>query len=234
MQVQFLPGALTLTIVKPIAHVDGIVYGLLEAADEPEMIQVLADAFSRHDPPAVALGLSASDIAQIVKSFAPKVLAEELTIVARDAAGRMVGVMFTEDFGTPSPDLGALPEGFEAIGMLLDRLDLPYRETHDVVPGSHLHLLMVAVSDVATRAGVAQTLIRVCVDQGAKRGYRWAIAEATGVVSQHIFRKLGFIELDVVPYGEFEVNGQRVFATIADHRGAVLMERSVDPRDVEI
>lgn len=221
-------------IVKSITQVDGITYGLLDVTDEREMIQVLAEAFSRHDPPAVALGLSASDIAHIVKSFAPKMLAEELTIVARDAAGEMVGVMFTDDFGTPSPDLGGLPDGFEAIGILLDRLDHSYRETHDVVPGSHLHLLMVGVSDVATRSGVAQTLIGVCLDHGSKRGYRWAIAEATGVVSQHIFRKMGFNELDVVPYGEFEVDGQRVFATIAEHRGAVLMERSVDPGDVQI
>jgi ribosomal protein S18 acetylase RimI-like enzyme len=228
---EFVKGGQGYAIVKSITQVDGIIYGLLEATDEPEMVQVLAEAFSRHDPLAIALGLSVSDVAQIVEAFAPKMLKEELTIVARDAGGEMAGVMFTDDFGTPSPDVGALPEEFDAIGMLLDRLDLPYRETHEVVPGSHLHLLMVGVSDGATRRGVAQALIRVCLDHGSKRGYRWAIAEATGVVSQHIFRKLGFNELDVVPYREFEVDGQRVFATIAEHRGAVLMERPVDPGD---
>jgi ribosomal protein S18 acetylase RimI-like enzyme len=214
--------------MRILTELRGIKYGLLEREDVGDMARVLGDVFSRRDPPAIAVGMSATDIKEFVDIFGPKALAEDLTIVARNSSGELVGAMFTEDFGTSPPaDVTRAPASFAPVGALLDSLDDEYRATHPVVPGSHLHLFMVGVSDSFGGAGIAQTMITLCLTNGAQRGYRLAITEATSRTSQHIFRKLGFRDFCTRSYKEFLYEGRHVFESIRAHGGTVLMERSV-------
>jgi ribosomal protein S18 acetylase RimI-like enzyme len=215
--------------MRTLTELRGINYGLLEREDIGDMARVLGDVFSRRDPPAIAVGMSASDIERFVGIFGPKALADDLTIVARNSSGELVGAMFTEDFGTPPPaDVIRVPASFAPVGALLDSLDDEYRATHPVVPGSHLHLFMVGVSDSFGGAGIAQTMITLCLTNAARRGYRLAVTEATGRTSQHIFRKLGFQDVCRRSYDQFLYDARRVFESIAAHGGTVLMERSID------
>jgi ribosomal protein S18 acetylase RimI-like enzyme len=219
--------------MRVLAEVRGIKYGLLEREDIPGMARVLAEVFSQHDPPAIAAGMSITDIEEIVGIFGPKALAEGLTIVARNSSGELVGAMLTEDFGTPPPcGFAGAPARFAPIVALLESLDDEYRRTHSVVPGSHLHLFMVGVSNSFNGAGIAQTMITVCLTNGAEHGYRLAITEATGPVSQHIFRKLGFRELLTSSYRDFLHEGRHPFEPITQYGGTILMERRFGPAHV--
>jgi ribosomal protein S18 acetylase RimI-like enzyme len=214
--------------MRILTEVRGIRYGLVEHEDVREMAGLLGDVFSRRDPPAIAVGMSATDIEGLVRIFGPKALAEGLTIVARNSSSELVGAMLTEDFGTPPPaDVDRAPARFAPVGALLDSLDDEYRATHPVLPGSHLHLFMVGVADSFGGAGIAQTMITLGLTNGAQHGYRLAVTEATGRTSQHIFRKLGFQDLCTRSYKEFLHQGTRVFASVEADGGTILMERSV-------
>ncbi len=53
------------------------------------------------------------------------------------------------------------------------------------------------------------------------------MTEATNPVSQSVFRRLGFVERARRSYAEHRFEGRAVFASIAEHGGPMLMERSI-------
>lgn len=214
--------------MKPLVKLNGIRYGLLQDQDLEEMAQLIGEAFSHSDPLGVAAGMSADELAAFVRLFSPKAVAEGLTVIARDASGRLIGAMFSDDLATPPPDgLETLPASFAPVGALLETLGNQYHHSQVIVPGSHAHLNMLAVLPSVAGRGIAQGLVRVCLENAAARGYRIAVTEANGRVSQHIFRKLGFRECFKVSYSDFVFDGQRVFAPIVSHGGAILMEANL-------
>jgi len=179
--------------MKLLSELENIRYSILEKEDVTEMARIIAEVFQT-DLLSLAAGMHREDLEDFVLTFGSKAAAEGLTVIARDYSGKMVGAMFTDDFGTPLPNLQNLPESFAPVGAILERLDEQYQHTHTIVPGSHAHLNMLARLSDATGRGIAQTMIRICIENAKNCGYRLAIVEANGPVSQHIFRKLGFQE----------------------------------------
>jgi len=209
--------------------VDDIEYGLLEQTEAGAMVSVIAEAFSRYEPLAIALGLSASELEQLVSAFMPGALSENLTVVAGEASSKdIIGALFVEDFGTPPPEGldGSVPAP-APIGALLEALESQYRATRTIGPGTHLHLVMLAVVQRATGRGIARRLISTCLANGKTRGYVTAMTEATGSASQHVFRSLGFREVLSSPYKDFLFDGQAVFSSIVGPEATVLMEREL-------
>jgi len=210
-------------------RVAGIEYGVLESVELDAMSCLLAEQFSRHEPLAVAVGLPYAQIRAQVAAFGPKALAERLTIVARDSStGELLGALLTEDFATPLPtDVAMAAPDFAPLGSLLEGLDNRYRAAHPVEPGTHLHLFMLGVATQVACRGVGSTLVATCLANGRQRGYTTAVTEATGAISQHVFRKLGFRELFLASYKTFQFHGERVLASIAEPEGTILMARSI-------
>lgn len=205
----------------------GIRYGVFELSDQDEMVPLLAEAFSRDDPLAVALGLSAKEFERSVRPFCPRAAAEGLTIVARSAVtGEMVGALLAEDFTAPPPaGSEQASEKFQPIFTMLAQLDAQYQRDKTVEPGAYLHLLLLGIARPFTGRQVAQRLVAVCEDNGKRRGYRVAVTEATGSVSQHIVRKQGFADRLQMSYQEYRYQGMPVFASIEGHRGIILMDK---------
>jgi len=65
------------------------------------------------------------------------------------------------------------------------------------------------------------------LENGAGKGYRTGVAEATGLVSQHICRKFGFVDRFEIPYKTFTFQGKRVFESIEGHRSIILMDKAL-------
>lgn len=201
------------------------------ASDADAMAKLLGEVFSRRDPPAVAVGLTASEFEAFVRLFCPKAETEGLTIVARLAGtGELVGALLTEDSASAMPDgMDRLSAKFEPIFDILGQLDAEYRGDRTVVPGESLHLFLLGVSDRVAGRGVGRRLVAECLEHGARKGYRRAVTEATNKVSQHIFRKEGFVERVSRSYEAHRFHGGAVFASIAEHGGPMLMEKSLTP-----
>jgi len=204
-----------------------IEYGVYVASDADEMVRLLGGVFSRHDPPAVAVGLTASEFASFVRMLCARAAVEGLTIVARLAGtGQLVGALVTEACASAPPDgLDRLSTKFEPIFDLLGELDTEYRRDQAARPGESLHLFLLGVAESVAGRGVAQQLVATCLGHGARKGYRMAVTEATNKVSQHIFRKQGFVEQVRRSYASYRLDGRAVFASIQDHEGPILMDK---------
>jgi len=74
---------------------------------------------------------------------------------------------------------------------------------------------------------LSQQLVVACLEHGNRRGYRLAVTEATNKISQHIFRKQGFVERAKRSYAAHPFDGQHIFASIAEHGGPILMDKSL-------
>jgi ribosomal protein S18 acetylase RimI-like enzyme len=202
-------------------------YGLYTASDADEMTGLLGEVFARRDPPAVAAGLTSSEFEAFVRLFCPTAEADGLTIVARSAeTGEMLGALLTEDSAS------ALPEGVDQLGAkfnpifdILGQLDEEYRRGQTVHPGESMHLFLLGVAQRIVGQGVAQRLVAECLANGARRGYRVAVTEATNNTSQHIFRKHGFVERVRRSYRDHRFEGREVFASISEHGGPILMDK---------
>ncbi len=213
-----------------LVQANGIDYGLIERADIGEMEDLLASVFSRSDPPAVAAGLSFDQVHELVRLYGERAPEDFLTVIAKSqGSGRLVGAMLSDDFASPPPDhLDNLLQGnFKSIAVLLESLDNQYRHVQKVDPGKILHLLMLGVAPDFGGRGIARMLVQQTLENGKRRGYERAVTEATGNVSQHIFRHQGFVERFRIPYKEFLHDGKRPFNTISDHEAIILLERDL-------
>lgn len=208
-----------------------IEYGVYVPSDAEAMTKLLGEVFSRHDPPAVAAGLTSSEFEDFVGLLCPKAAEEGLTAVARLAGtGELIGALLTEDSTSGLPDgIDRLSAKFDPIFDILGQLDTEYRSGRTVRRGELLHLFLLGVSDSVAGRGVAQQLVAACLELGLRKGYRMAVTEATNMVSQHIFRKQGFVGRVQRSYEAYRFNGRQVFASIAEHRGPILMDKSLAP-----
>ena len=209
--------------------IEGIEYAVCGPGDTLEMGRLLAESFTRHDPPAVAVGLTREEFEAFVTPWLPGAGADGLSIVARDVAtGHLAGALLTDDAAVPPPQgLDDVSEKFAPIFDLLGQIDTEYRQGRDVDPGQSLHVFLLGVADQFTRRSIGQHLVTACLANGAAKGYMSAVTEATNPISQHIFRTLGFEKRAQRSYGEYRLDGIPVFASIAEHGGPMTMDRTI-------
>ncbi len=216
-------------IDAPPQVISGIEYSVCRPDDAAEMGRLLAESFTKHDPPAVAAGLAADEFEEFVTLWSETAGEDGLTIVARDiATHQLAGALLTDDAASsPPPGLNAITEKFDPILDLLSQIDSDYRTGRTIEQGQYLHLFLLGVADQFTRRRIGQHLVAVCLANGAINGFTSAVTEATNPVSQHIFGQLGFEKRAERSYAEYRFNGQPVFASIAQHGGPMTMDRNI-------
>ncbi len=216
-------------INAPLRTISGIEYSVCGPEDTPDMSRLLAESFTQHDPPAVAVGLTPNEFEAFVDLWSPAAGVDGLTIVARDVATRkLAGALLTDDAASPPPEgLDSVSEKFEPILDLLGQLDAEYRNERTIEEGQYLHLFLLGVSEQFTRRMIGQHLVAACLANGAIKGYTSAVTEATNAVSQHIFGRLGFKKRAERSYGEYRLDGAPVFASISKHGGPMTMDRII-------
>ena len=206
-------------------------YSVYRASYADVMAVLLADAFTRHDPPAVAVGLTSAEFEAFVRLLTASAAEEQLTIVARLAgSGEIIGALLVEDCSAPPPDgMDRLNPKLDPIFGILGELGTEFWGDRSIAPGESLHLFLLGVSEKAAGKGVGSGLVATCLANGLRRGYTSAVTEATNKVSQHIFRKHGFVDRVSRSYGDYRFGGKVVFASIADVGGPILMEKRLAP-----
>ena len=216
-------------IDAPPQVISGIEYSVCRSEDTTEMGRLLAENFTRHDPPAIAVGLTPDEFEAFVAPWSPTAGEAGLTIVARDVAtGQLAGALLTDDAASPPPPgLDAISAKFHPILDLLDQIDSEYRNGRTIDPGQYLHLFLLGVAEEFTGRKIGQRLVEVCLANGAKKGYAVALTEATNPVSQHIFGQLGFEKRAERSYAGYRLDGEPVFASIAEHGGPMTMDRII-------
>lgn len=208
-----------------------IEYSVYTADDEDELSVLFGNVFSRRDPPAYAVGLTAAEFEAFVRLLVPKAEGEGLTRVARNAeTGEMIGALLNEDCAAAMPDgLDELSPKFDPVFDILVPMSEEYWGDRQPQQGEALHMFLLGVAESAAGCGVAQRLVADSLALGSSKGYRKAVTEATNKTSQHIFRKLGFEERVRRSYASHHFEGQSLFASIAEQGGPILMDRTLTP-----
>jgi hypothetical protein len=208
---------------------EGVQYELFDISELDEMAMMAGEAFARYEPVTSALGIPSEDFAEFVRLLGPQAVQNELTVVARDQeANQIIGAMITDDFaGEPAEEIRRLGDNFEPVWAILDELDTLYKQGRILPKGEYLHFFLLAVDHRQTGKNVARNLVLTCLENGVGKGYKTGIVEATGIVSQHIFRQFGFVDCFEVPYKTFTFQGKRVFDSIEGHHGVILMDKAL-------
>ncbi|MGA8877378.1 MAG: GNAT family N-acetyltransferase [Candidatus Korobacteraceae bacterium] len=202
-------------------------YAIARLSDSDDIARLLAQVFSESDPPAVAMALSFEEMEQFLQVVVPNVIPDGLTVIARSKdTGKVAGAMLSDDFASPpAADPGQISSKLLPILSMLDSLDEQFRRGKTIARGQYLHLFMLGVDSQFAGRGVGQGVVESSIENAVQMGYRIALTEATGRVSQHIFRKNGFVERFSMSYQDFIYENKKVFASIQDHDQAILMER---------
>jgi hypothetical protein len=206
---------------------EDVQYELFDISELDEMAMMAGEAFARYEPVTSALGIPSEDFADFVRLLGPKAVQEELTVIARNQeTNQIIGAMITDDFATEPPkEIWCLGDNFEPVWTILDELDTQYKQGRSLPKGQYLHFFLLAVDHRQTGKNVARNLVQTCLENGVRKGYKTGVVEATGIVSQHIFRQFGFVDCYEVPYKTFTFQGNRVFESIEGHHGIILMDK---------
>jgi ribosomal protein S18 acetylase RimI-like enzyme len=208
---------------------EGVQYELFDIGQLHEIAAMTAEIFARYEPVTSALGISLKDFADFVRLLGPKVEQEELTVIARNQdTNQIIGAMVTDDFSIEPPEeMRHLGDKFEPLWAILDELDAQYKQGRILPKGEYLHLFLLAVDLQQSGKNIAKNLVQTCLKNGVRKGYTTGVVEATGVVSQHIFRKFGFVDRFEAPYKTFTFQDKPIFESIKDHHGIILMDKAL-------
>ncbi|MGR8929568.1 MAG: GNAT family N-acetyltransferase [Gammaproteobacteria bacterium] len=208
----------------------GVQYEIFSILALNGMASVVAEAFTRYEPMTVIQNIQAEEFVAFVKCLGCKAQRERLTIIASDVDSRQViGALIADDLASDSPEgIARISDKFDPILALLGELDAQYTAGANLRLGDYLHLFMIAVTQRYKRKKVAQNLIQLCLENGINKGYKVAVTEATGTISQHIFKnRFGFEDRYEISYKGFVYKGERIFEAIAGHAGVILMDKQL-------
>lgn len=209
-------------------EMEGVRYELLTKDTLNRTAVMTAEAFAFHDPVITSLRIPSGDFAEFVRLLGLRA-EEELTVIATDLkSGQIIGAMITDDFAiNPPAKIKQLGEKFEPLWALLDELDAEYKQRRILPTGKYLHFFLLAVNHQYSGKHVAQNLVQVCLENGVKKSYEVGVVEATSLVSQHIFRKFGFVDRFEVPYQTFAYQDRRILESIQGDHGIILMDKAL-------
>lgn len=212
-----------------LSEIEGVQYELFDINDLDEMSVMAAEIFTRYEPVTSSLGISFDAFANFIRLQGSKLEQEELTVIARhQKTKQIIGAMVADDFSIEPPEeMRHLGDNFDPLWAVLDELDSQYKHGRVLPKGDYLHLLLLAVDPQQSGKNIAKNLVQTCLENGIKKGYKTGIVEATGVVSQHIFRKFGFVDCFEAPYKKFTFQGKPVFESIKNHHSIILMDKTI-------
>jgi N-acetylglutamate synthase-like GNAT family acetyltransferase len=193
-----------------------ILFQTMQPSDIEETATCISQVFSSFEPLAKTVKISFNEFYEFALPICKKAADEEISIIAKDQkTGEVVGFIISEDFITIESDHPAgISHKFEAVFSLLSELENNYRRCHPVKLGQVLHIFMLGVKEKYTKRHIATTLVKANLNLAKHHNFEIAVAEATGVVSQHIFDKLGFKEEFSIEYKSYKFKDKHIFSSI--------------------
>lgn len=206
-----------------------ILFQKLQPSDIEETATCISQVFSSFEPIAKALKISFNQFYQLAVPVCQKAADEEISLIAKDRkTGEIVGFIISEDFMTSHSDpYEGIDNKFEAVFYLLSELEENYRSCNHLTAGQVLHIFMLGVQEKYTKRNIATTLVRENLNLAKHHNFEIAIAEATGVGSQQIFRNLGFTEEFAIEYKSYKFKGKQIFSFIENPPHCLLMSSPI-------
>ena len=177
-----------------------------------------------------------------VNNAPPKEFAEFILALTEHCANNGLGFVATES--TTNKVIGAIlasdlaevlnqadnheDEPANPIACLITELNKSHFKDQVLAENTYLNIKFVAMDERFNGKGIVNELIAKCISEAKNKGFRYAQAEATGNISQHIFKnKLGFEEKAFIKYSEYTLDGEQPFAEIKEHEGIKLLIKEI-------
>jgi hypothetical protein len=176
--------------------------------------KLLSEHFFQREPISPLLGLTEDEINFFLDVVLQKAIKDELSVVALNEANEVVGCIISDDyFSNPPDDFSNITPKLNPVFLLLKKLGDEFRSIYPFEENKYYHLFMIATNE----KGIATPLTDEAIKLALSKGYKYAVLEATGTISQHIAENsLNFKELTTIKYSEFEFKGDKIFESILD------------------
>lgn len=206
----------------------GIVYEMLQEKDIDEVAKLLSKAFSRGEPTVKALKITPEEYYSVADIYCKKAIKEGLSMTARDKnTGKIVGSIINEDFDSPKP------EGIEKIHpkvamdmVLIDILEEDLK-ANKKEGEKRFHLFLGGTDKDYENKHISQALIEESMKLAKDKNFTSIVAEPTGFATQHIIKKLGFVQKNFIEYKKFQFQGKNIYENIEGPIGIILMEKFI-------
>ncbi|MFB8790660.1 MAG: hypothetical protein U7123_17850 [Potamolinea sp.] len=212
---------------------NGILFQTMQTGDIEDTATCISQVFSSFEPIAKALKISFDEFYRFAVPICQKAADKKISLIAKDQkTGEVVGFIISEDFMTVDPDsLEGIDNKFEFVFGLLSELEDNYRKCHLVKAGQILHIFMLGVQEKYSKRHIATTLVAENLNLAKQHNFEIAIADATGVASQQIFRNLGFTEEFAIEYKSYKFKGKQIFSSLENPPNCLLMSRYINAKD---
>ncbi len=109
----------------------------------------------------------------------------------------------------------------ESVAPLLNILDdVSYEKEFEI--DSTLYLFIACTKSNMECKGLAKLLLNKVIDKAQYDNYKYLVADATNIISQHILiNKYGFQNIKEISYDEFEYNEKYIFKDIKDTKNII-------------
>ncbi len=207
---------------------NGIIFRIMQHDDIEQTVDLSSQIFTKYEPITKALKVSYDEYQEAVEPYCKKAAQDGLSIVATNSDGEVVGFVISEDLMTePSSDIDETNNKFEAAIALIHDLQSKYTTKNPVQIGQALHIFLLGVKEEYKNKKIATTLVTENLKLAKSHNFSVAIAEATGLTSQHIFRSLGFVEEFAVAYNSYTFQGEKLFQSINNSHSCILMSSPI-------
>lgn len=207
-----------------------IVYDVLDEQSVTQAIHCLITTFPDNEPMTKSLGISQDAFQDLAEIFVRKTAIDGLSIAAKDRwTGKLLGCQISEDFeGEPPGGLEHLHSDFNPILALLNTLDSHYKSSHLIFPNELLHEFMMGVYPEHKGRNIGYNLLKASHILGRMKGFKGAIAEVTGPISQRIFvDKHHYQVLKEIKYHQFKFHGNACFKGIGEYAACQLVYKDL-------
>jgi hypothetical protein len=193
-------------------------YSILKEKDFEGAAECISSTFSKGEPMTKALGIKKADFDYFAEVFIKKAVKDELSVVAKNSDGKVIGCIVCEDFITDLPDgIEGISSSFDPIISMLGELDEKYKVENNITNGQLLHMFMGGVYKEYAGLGVAAGMTQFIEGYTKSKNFKGAIGEVTGPISQHVYiNQLGYKEVSSISYKSFQFEGKYIFSDITD------------------
>jgi ribosomal protein S18 acetylase RimI-like enzyme len=206
----------------------GIVYEILQEKDLEETAVLLSEVFSRGEPSVRYFGITAKEYHYVAELYCKKGIEERLSIIAKDKdKSKIVAFLISEDFDSTKP------EGIEkidkkiAIDMAIVDAIEEDAKANKKEGERRFHIFFGGTEKEYVNRGIMTTLIDESIKLAKRKKFTNIIAEPTGFVTQHMFKKLGFEQKKTIEYKKFIFEGKNIYEKMDSHIGILLMEKKI-------
>lgn len=199
---------------------------MLDSQRVNETADLVVTTFNEREPLAGLNQAPPEEFYKFILNLTRQCADEELGFVVTESqTNKVIGAVLSSDLASSlnESDIDEA-ENHNPIESLITTLNDAYFTDEHLPENTYLSIKFVAMDGNYKGKGAVNQLISACLQQAKQKGFSYAQAEATGKISQHIFKnKLGFDEKAFIKYSDFTFDGETPFSPLTEHEGIKLL-----------